>query len=134
MLTKLDIELSGNAQEDNPENYFKSVNYYYSHLKIGFACNSQTDFKEDGKETATYKTDLAFTKFLLRFKEPVRELRKKYIREINGRFPRIPFSSKRKKMSTVVQSPDFPTGYRMYIKGASEIIVTACSKYLNVSV
>jgi Ca2+-transporting ATPase len=104
---------------------------YYNHIKIGFSCNSQTEFKQDGNETATYKTDLAFTRLLIKFGENILELRKHFIKDLNDRFPRIPFSSKRKKMSTVVYSQDFPTCYRMYIKGASEILLKACSKYVD---
>ncbi len=41
----------------------------------------------------------------------------------------IPFSSKRKKMSTLVKSKEFPQGYRMLIKGGSEIVLPSCNYY-----
>ncbi|XP_023651545.1 plasma membrane calcium-transporting ATPase 4 isoform X2 [Paramormyrops kingsleyae] len=42
------------------------------------------------------------------------------------------FNSSRKSMSTVLKNPD-GTGYRMYSKGASEIILRKCSRILDAS-
>ena len=86
-------------------------------------------FDSEGNEKSTFKTDLAFTKILKKFKESVVQIREKYIKAINNKIPRIPFSSKRKKMSTIVTSKEFPQGYRMLVKGGSEIILPSCKYY-----
>src|SRR5688572_24085475 len=39
-----------------------------------------------------------------------------------------PFSSKKKRMSTVIPSDD---GYRLYCKGASEVILDKCNQVLD---
>ena len=48
---------------------------------------------------------------------------------MNKKIPRIPFSSKRKKMSTIITSSEFPQGYRILIKGGSDIILPSCEYY-----
>ena len=50
---------------------------------------------------------------------------------MNGKKICVPFSSKRKKMSTFVQSTAFPKGTRMLIKGGSEIVLPACDFYIE---
>ena len=42
----------------------------------------------------------------------------------------FPFSSERKRMSTIVKHRD--GNMRMYTKGASEIVLDYCTKYLTV--
>lgn len=46
---------------------------------------------------------------------------------------KIPFTSKRKRMTTVLNNVDnnTPTRKRMHIKGASEIVLAACDKYYD---
>lgn len=42
-----------------------------------------------------------------------------------------PFASKRKTMSTVIQNNITNQGYRMYTKGASEIVLEHCTQYVD---
>jgi Ca2+ transporting ATPase len=100
-------------------------------IKLSFACNSATEIHSDGKETSTFKTDLTFTKLLTKFGEDVKGLRTQYIKPINGETARIAFSSKRKKMSTILTSKNFTTKYRLYLKGASEIVLSSCTNYID---
>eukprot|EP00742_Colponemidia_sp_Colp-10_P000696 GILJ01000758.1.p1 GENE.GILJ01000758.1~~GILJ01000758.1.p1 ORF type:complete len:1153 (-),score=201.35 GILJ01000758.1:459-3812(-) len=44
---------------------------------------------------------------------------------------RYPFSSARKKMSTVLSNVPYNGNYRTYVKGASEIVLKNCKFYLN---
>jgi len=47
---------------------------------------------------------------------------------------RFPFSSKRKRMSTVLEKMDTGSnsyGKRLHVKGASEIVKNACSHYVD---
>ena len=86
-------------------------------------------FDKNGEEKSTFKTDLAFTKILKKFNENVPKIRSQYIKTIKNKIPRVPFSSKRKKMSTIISSSEFPQGYRILIKGGSEIILPACNYF-----
>lgn len=72
---------------------------------------------------------MAFTKVLKVFGENIPELRNHLILYIKEKKVILPFSSKRKKMSTFVSSTEFPQGYRMLIKGGSEIILPACNYF-----
>ena len=47
---------------------------------------------------------------------------------------RFPFSSKRKRMSTILENIDTSNQYRkrIHVKGASEIVKNCCSHYLDV--
>jgi len=112
----------------NFSKYFSNTNFYES-FKLVSACNSGTEFDKDGNETSNFKTDLAFTKVLKEFDEDIVELRNKYILPINKKYPRIPFSSKRKKMSTIITTHDFPKKYRLLIKGGADIILPCCTHY-----
>ncbi|KAF9358659.1 hypothetical protein BGX26_001224 [Mortierella sp. AD094] len=42
-----------------------------------------------------------------------------------------PFSSAKKSMSTIVESPRGKEPYRIYVKGASEIVLSSCSHYID---
>ncbi|KAF9110258.1 hypothetical protein BGX27_006601 [Mortierella sp. AM989] len=42
-----------------------------------------------------------------------------------------PFSSAKKSMCTVVESPRGKEPYRLYVKGASEIVLSSCSHYVD---
>jgi magnesium-transporting ATPase (P-type) len=46
---------------------------------------------------------------------------------------RFPFSSTRKRMSTIIENATGKGGYdkRIMLKGASEIVLEVCSHYIN---
>ena len=74
---------------------------------------------------------MAIIKMLDKFGYDVEEERKKYL---PGDFTRFQFTSKRKKMSTVLENiEDNEHGYdkRLMTKGASEIVLGNCSHYLD---
>lgn len=123
-------EIANDNFQGTPRSHFNNREKY-NLLKLCFACNTETTITNDGMETATFKTDLTFTKFLKKLGENVKEIRAEFIKEINGVYPRLAFSSKRKKMSTVLFSHSFPSFYRIFLKGASEIVLNNCDYYLN---
>jgi len=60
-----------------------------------------------------------------------KELREKYL---GTTFVRFQFTSKRKKMSTVLSNIDdneYSYDKRVHVKGASEIVLGNCSHWLN---
>lgn len=92
------------------------------HMEHGIACNTAE------KAGAT---DRAMTELIDRVGCDSKSLCDKHLSEHKIRFP---FSSKRKRMSTVVEN--LPTsnsyGKRLHVKGASEIVKNCCSHYLDV--
>ena len=50
-----------------------------------------------------------------------------------SRIMRFPFSSTRKRMSTIIENATGQGGYdkRIMLKGASEIVLGVCSNYIN---
>lgn len=76
-------------------------------------------------------TDLAMTNLLHRAGVAIHDIRKEHGCP-EERFIRFPFTSGRKRMSTVTQNHG-NSGYdkRIQIKGASEIVCRACSHYID---
>mmetsp|Transcript_20080 Transcript_20080/g.17184 ORF Transcript_20080/g.17184 Transcript_20080/m.17184 type:complete len:475 (+) Transcript_20080:571-1995(+) len=80
------------------------------------------------------KTEIALLKFLFKADLDYRQLRKKYAPQNEKELITVPFSSKRKRMSTVccnVNDLGNTTGKRMHLKGASEIITASCDKFYS---
>jgi magnesium-transporting ATPase (P-type) len=104
---------------------------YHELMKQALSANSDAEManpKTEAKEAGS-KTDIALLKFLDKAGQDYKEIRGKY--KIMHQFP---FSSNRKRMSTVlldVNDLDCATGKRMHIKGASEIILASCDRYLS---
>ena len=92
------------------------------HIEHGVACNTAD------KAGAT---DRAMSELLERFECNSKLLQDKHLPEHKIRFP---FSSKRKRMSTVLENIETSNSYgkRLHIKGASEIVKNCCSHYLDV--
>jgi Ca2+-transporting ATPase len=70
-------------------------------------------------------------KMLAKFGVNVEEMRTKHLGED---FVRFMFNSKRKRMSTIANNiSNSKTGYdkRIHIKGAAEIVLASCAKYLD---
>ena len=91
----------------------------------GLACNTV------GTHKVANATDQAILKFYNKTGFDYEELRSKHIPE---NYTRFQFTSKRKKMSTIIESiENTESGYgkRLMIKGASEIVLGTCSHYLD---
>ena len=71
------------------------------------------------------------TELLERVNCDMKVLQEKHLSEHKIRFP---FSSKRKRMSTVLENLKTSNSYgkRLHVKGASEIIINCCSHYLDI--
>ena len=119
-------------------NLFPNENYWET-LKVAIAVNVDASIKMLDKpningdmeicETKN-KTDKAFIDFLYRFKSPISVQKEKYLKQEGG-FKQFPFDSKRKRMTTFVQSKDFSTGYRLFSKGGGENARIFCKYYLD---
>ena len=125
------------VREDH-QKYFSNENYW-DNLKLSIALNvdgqirefEQKDVNGDTEYCETKnKTDKAFIDFLYRFRVTISNERNKYLYD-NKYYKQIPFDSKLKRMSTFVSSEIFPTGYRLFSKGAAEQVRTVCKNYLD---
>ena len=112
---------------------------YWETLRMSISVNvdcdimplSKTDINGDTEScTAKNKTDKAFTEFLYQFKSPISEIRNKLLSN-NYNFKKLPFDSSKKRMSILVKYSKFPTGYRLFTKGAAENALMYCDKYLD---
>ena len=124
-------------REDH-QKYFSNENYW-DQLKLSLALNVNGQIREfnekDENGDMEYcetknKTDKAFIDFLYRFRVSISNERQKFMYD-KKYYKQIPFDSKRKRMSTLVQSDIFPTGYRLFSKGAAEMVKTVCKNYLD---
>ena len=101
---------------------------YWEALQISISVNvdceimplAQSDINGDTEICTTKnKTDKAFTEFLYQFKSPVSLYRNKLLSN-NYNFKKLPFDSSKKRMSILIKNSKFPTGYRLFTKGAAE--------------
>ena len=92
------------------------------HIEHNIACNTAS------KPGAT---DKSMNELIERCGTDEKALQAKHLTEHLIRFP---FSSKRKRMSTVLENLQTKNTYgkRLHIKGASEIVKNCCSHYLDV--
>ena len=117
---------------------FKNAQFWET-LKVAIAVNVDASIKKLEKENINgdmeicetkNKTDKAFIDFLYRFKSPISEQKEKYLRNESS-YKQFPFDSKKKRMTTFVQSKDFPTGYRLFSKGGGENARIFCKYFLD---
>jgi len=93
------------------------------HIEHGIACNTA---EEQGA------TDKAMTELLDRLDVDIENLKNKHI-PLKHKI-RFPFSSKRKRMSTIVEDLDTKDNSyrkRLHVKGASEIVKDCCSHFID---
>ena len=124
-------------REDH-NNFFPNE-YYWNLIKIAIALNVECSIKKNVTpdingdmeicETKN-KTDKPFIDFLYRFKSPISTEREKYLTDDNL-YKQFPFDSQKKRMTTFIQNPDFPTGYRLFTKGSGENSLLYCKSYIE---
>ena len=76
------------------------------------------------------KTDKVFIDFLYIFRIPISKEKEKYMSNEDS-FKQFPFDSKRKRMTTIIKNKEFPTGYRLFSKGAGENATVFCNYFLD---
>ena len=80
--------------------------------------------------TTNNKTDKAFIEFLYQFQSRVSHFRNKLLTN-NYNFKKLPFDSSKKRMSILIKNSSFPTGYRLFTKGAAENAMMYSDKYID---
>jgi len=95
-------------------------------LVRGITCNSNAQLHAtDPEKHKGSKTEIAFLEFSRKCGFNTDEYRDKFL---GDDFIRFPFSSKRKRMGSIVKGSENDSGLRLHIKGASEIILNGCDK------
>ena len=79
---------------------------------------------------AKNKTDRAFIEFLLEYQIDIdTDINKCYLEPNTDK--KSPFDNQKKRMSIMIQSKSFPTGYRLFTKGGEENSLLNCTQYIN---
>lgn len=125
---KKDIVFNNIRRDNESSDYFSSK--YFDLLSTSIVCNLQIHVTENEEIIDSSKTDLAFANFLHNFNIKIYSAQAKY--NVNSHdIKRIAFSSDRKKLTTIVTNSEFPTGFRVFIKGASEYVLSSVSQILD---
>lgn len=121
-----DVEIPQTQDADGQMSKFEWKQYMPSdvhqmHIEHNVSCNTAE------KAGAT---DKAMTELLERVQCDSQSLMSKHLPEHKIRFP---FNSKRKRMSTILENMETEGSYgkRLHVKGASEIIVSSCTHYID---
>lgn len=114
----------------DPAKYFPNKDYYtLFKLSVSLNVDAEINSNEEVKEAS--KTDQAFIDLMHIFGERIYDIRKVYYPTDLNDIRKFPFSSDRKRMSVFIKNEEFPTGYRMFIKGASEILLNWSTHFIN---
>lgn len=91
----------------------------------GLACTSSATHTEGNA------SELAIMKMVVKFGCDYEDVRRKHLKDP---FVRFEFTSRRKKTSTIlegIEDNEFGYSKRLFVKGASEIVLTSCSHYVD---
>jgi Ca2+ transporting ATPase len=113
-------KISSDSSEFSPFKFFRNTEYYKL-LKLSLCLNIEATIDENEVVTKPNKSDLGFIELFHHFKERIYDIRKQYLPSKDVKT--FSFNSDRKRMSTFVKNSEFPTGHRMFIKGASDILL-----------
>ena len=96
----------------------------WNHISTSIACNVPDEYGA---------TDKGMVDLLQRASVDMDTIKKKHQVYKTDDFIRYPFTSNRKRMSTVISNAHGKDAYnkRLLIKGASELITKCCTYYLN---
>lgn len=122
-------EKNKDAVQISSDDYFSRL--YFELFSTSIICNIQMLIDEENNISNESKTDLPFALLLKKLNLNLFSIQSKYNVNSNSQVKRIPFNSTRKKMSTLVSHPSFPTGHRLFVKGAAEIILNSISSFVN---
>ena len=122
---------SDKTNRESPTKFF--IDKYYDVLKLSISLNIEAELNEKDEIVKASKTDVAFVDLLHNFHEQLIKIREIYMpkKELKAELKRFPFTSSRKKMSTIIKHNSFDTGNIIFQKGASEIVLNSCSHFLN---
>ena len=112
----------------DPKEYFHNPRYYHD-FKLAVLLNIDVSKNENGELGNFNKTDKSIFDLFVNLKEKIFNIRDKYL--VEGYTKKIPFNSDRKRMTTIVKNDEFPTGYRLFIKGGPDVLMKSIVSYVN---
>jgi magnesium-transporting ATPase (P-type) len=118
-----DMQLKVNDSSYQWRDYFPSSEKHINIIQEAVCCNTLDDDSS--------ATEIAMVKMIDKFGVNIAEKRRQHLP--HG-FTRFLFSSKRKRMSTILENvsgTDNSYGKRIHLKGAAEIVLESCTHYLN---
>ena len=104
---------------------------YFEEFKVTTILNLEVEINEEGQVVNYSNTDFAFIDMFTKTGDNLLVIRNRFLPSDPSLMRKFPFNSSRKKMTTFLKHELFPTGYRVYMKGAAEIILDSCNYYLN---
>lgn len=127
-VTNIWIGKTQNIQVNNAE--YKWADYFHNDKHIGLVkealcCNTSGSLREASA------TEAAMMIMMQRFGADIEQKRAEHL---PSDFTRFHFTSKRKRMSTILERcKDTDNSYnkRIHMKGAAEIVLASCTHYLN---
>ena len=139
---KLDAVKKKNEEEQQIREDYTNIiqnEKYWNLIKTSIALNvdcviktlERVNINGDSETCDTKnKTDKAFIDFIYRYKSPISKERDKYLIDENS-YKQFPFDSKKKRMTTFIKNPSFPSGYRLFSKGGGESALLYCRYYID---
>ena len=126
----INIEETTNKHDTrvDPKVHFPNPRYYHD-LRLAVILNIDVSKDEKGELGSFNKTDKSVYDMFVNLKERIFDVRDKYL--LDGSTKKIPFNSDRKKMTTIVKNEEFPTGYRLFIKGGPDVLMDSIKSYVN---
>ena len=112
----------------DPKEYFTNPRYYHD-LKLAVILNLDVTKNQNGELGNFNKTDKSIFDLFENLKEKIFNIRDRYL--VDGYNKNIPFDSDRKRMTTIVKNDEFPTGYRLFIKGGPDVLMKSIVSYVN---
>jgi Ca2+ transporting ATPase len=125
----IDLEaVTKDKSTKDPKDKFPSKDYF-NVLRLSTVLNLDVTPAQDGESIAkANKSDQGLIDLFEIYGERIIPTRKQYL----GIEPKmISFNSERKRMTTFAKSAEFPTGYRLFVKGAPEILLEMTKFYVD---
>ncbi len=119
---KQNIDVAKATQDKSKKSskeFFPNKNDYYNLLKLTVMLNIDVQYNEKEEIIKANKSDQSLIDLFDIFGENICRARKEYL---NGA-KLISFNSDRKRMSTFAKHKDFPSGHRLFLKGAPDILL-----------
>lgn len=115
--------------EGRPMNFSQMKTAQLMSEGVLFNCSARVEKNDNGElETKGNCTEQGLIKFLMEVGVDTYE---NIMKKTDNILQIIPFNSKRKRACTAVRHPDDQGTCRTFLKGAPEIVIPFCTKYLN---
>jgi len=124
------INITDNKEKrQDAATYFPNQDYFNT-FRLSITLNINVEIDDKDEIIRGSKTDFAFIHLLHNLKENINLTKREYISQQDEK-KCFPFTSSRKKMSTIISNEKFETKHKIFMKGAPEIVLSSCKYYLD---